>query len=305
MHRKVGHVRVGVSGWVYPPWRGSFYPSDLPHKDELAHLSRAFDTVEINGTFYGTQSADTFKHWHDSVPDDFQFSVKAPRYITHILRLKHTEELLAKFFASGVLRLVTKLGPILWQLPPSFKYDRDVIENFLASLPHTTSDAAKIARTFHGRTTKATWAKTDADRPLRHVLEIRHESFVTPAFITQLRRHRVALCCADSGQWPKLMDVTADFVYCRLHGADQLYFNNFNERTLGNWAKRAVSWMEGEEAPGIHASATAAPHRAARDVYVYFDNTAKVHAPDNALSLRQRVDKLSAHHHSEALRLAR
>lgn len=293
MHKKTGRVRIGVSGWTYPPWRGAFYPADLPQKDELPYLADNFDTVEINGTFYGTQSADTFKRWYDAVPDGFQFSVKGPRYISHILRLKHTHDPMAKFFASGVLRLAEKLGPILWQLPPNFKYDKDVIEGFLASLPHNTTDAARLARGFHGRTSKTTWAKTDAERPLRHALEVRHESFVTPAFIAQLRRHRVALCCADTEKWPKLMDVTSDFVYCRLQGADRLYFSNYTERTLGNWANRVMHWREGAEADGVHVSSTDAPHRAARDVYVYFDNTAKIHAPDNARGLRQRVQNLS------------
>ncbi len=283
-------VRIGVSGWLYPPWRGAFYPPKLPQRKELGYIGDVFDTVEINSTFYRLQSADSFKRWRDAVPPGFLFSVKGSRFITHMLRLRDCRPALANFFASGLLRLGPKLGPVLWQLPPNFKFDRDLIARFLDQLPDDTTAAANLARE-HLQRKKSTWTRTDKRRPIRHALEIRHESFLAPAFIDLLRARNVALVCADTVDWPKLMDLTADFAYCRLHGSSELYFSNYGPRALAGWAKRFVAWSVGDDPPGKHV-ARRNPGRP-RDVFVYFDNTAKIHAPENALDLARRVAKLT------------
>jgi uncharacterized protein YecE (DUF72 family) len=285
-----GHVRIGLSGWVYREWRGTFYPDDLAQKNELAFAAQIFNSLEINSTFYGTQSADSFKRWHDEVPKDFQFSVKGPRYITHVKRLRDFHDPLAYFFASGPLRLGAKLGPVLWQLPPNFKFNADTIESFLAGLPPDSAAAAKMARG-HGSRTKARWTKTDATRPIRHALEIRHESFLDQRFIEILRRYNIALVCADTVDWPRVMDVTADFVYCRLHGSSQLYVTNYSARDISTWADRVVAWTLGNQAKGEYVAKTAPTPRIPRDVFLYFDNTAKVHAPANAVALYRKVMK--------------
>lgn len=287
---KAGIVRVGVSGWVYPPWRGVFYPEKMPQKEELAYIGRTFSTNEINGTFYGMQQPSSFIRWRDTVPADFQFSLKAPRFITHIRRLKDAETPIANFLASGVLALGAKLGPLLWQLPPSFRFDADVMEAFLKLLPHDTAAAADLAKKHDGRL-KALWTETDRKRPLRHAMEIRHESFEDPAFIAMMRKHRVALVCADTEKWPKLMDLTADFVYCRLHGSGKLYVSEYKGPELTEWSKRVAAWACGKDPAGKHVVDGAPQEGTKRDVFVYFDNTEKVHAPANALKLRASVEK--------------
>lgn len=289
-----GDVRVGVSGWVYPPWRGRFYPKKLPQNQELAHIGRTFRSNEINTTFYRSQAPESFAAWHNTVPDDFQFAVKGSRFITHILRLKNAEVPLANFFAMGVLRLGEKLGPILWQLPPNFIFDKERIEGFLELLPHDTAAAAKLARRHDGRMTKGTWTKVGEKRRVRHAMEIRHDSFRDPAFIKLLRKYKVALVCADTVKWPRFMDLTADFVYCRLHGSGKLYFSEYKGAELEKWAKRVAAWARGKDPPGEHAIEGAPQGRAKRDVYIYFDNTEKVHAPANALKLEARVKELLA-----------
>lgn len=288
-----GDIRIGLSGWLYKGWRGTFYPKKLPQKRELSYIGQTFRTVEINGTFYSTQAPDSFARWRDAVPEDFLFAVKCPRFITHMKRLRNVETPLANFFASGVLRLGEKMGPLLWQFPPNFRFRPEVIEPFLEMLPRSTRDAAKLSRKHDDRIRKGTWTKTDSDRPIRYAVEIRHESFATPAFITLLRKHDVALVCADTVDWPLLMDVTADFVYCRLHGSTELYKSNYSAKDLGRWAKRVVAWAHGRESPdGRHVSSTPPRKRIRRDVFVYFDNTDKVKAPGNALDLETRVAAL-------------
>jgi len=290
---KPGHVRIGVSGWVYPPWRGVFYPKKMAQRLELAHMGKTFPVNEINGTFYGTMSPDSFAKWRVAVPDDFVFAMKGPRFITHILRLRDAKQPLANFLASGPLCLGPKLGPLLWQLPPSFKFDAARIESFLTLLPHDTEAAATLAKTHDSRIKKA-WVKTDKKRPLRHAMEIRHDSFKDPAFIKLLRKYKVALVCADTEEWPRLMDLTADFVYCRLHGAGELYFSNYDSKALTEWSKRVAAWAKGDDPPGEHVLADKKQTKPKRDVFVFFDNTAKVHAPDNALKLDAKVKKILA-----------
>lgn len=283
-----GQIRIGISGWRYKPWRGVFYPKGLRQKDELHFASRAFRSIEINGTFYALQRPASFAAWVDQTPEDFVFSVKAPRYITHILRLKDAEQAVKNFFASGVLALKDKLGPILWQIPPSFRFEPERLDTFFAGLPKSTQEAAALAKR-HSLEKSRALTKTDADRPLRHALEIRHESFRDPAFIRLLKKHKVALVVADTVEWPCLLDETSDFVYCRLHGSEQLYVSGYTDSALNQWAARVKVWTTGGVAEGPRIGQPGA--KRARDVFVYFDNDAKVKAPVDAASLIAKTAK--------------
>nr|WP_294551908.1 DUF72 domain-containing protein [uncultured Rhodopila sp.] len=283
-----GIIRVGIAGWTYEPWRGTFYPKGLKREQELEYAASQFRSIEINGTFYGMQKPAAFAHWADQVPADFVFSVKAPRYITHILRLRDPLVPLANFIASGLLRLGPHLGPILWQFPPNFRFDPGRIEPFLRLLPPDTEAAAKLGAKHDGKLHAPAWLEVKAKRPIRHAVEIRHESFRSEAFIELLRAHNVALVCADSVEWPRLMDVTADFVYCRLHGSEELHANGYDNAALEMWARRARAWASGGEPEDAErAGGKARPRK--RDVFVYFDTERKVRAPANALELMRRL----------------
>ena len=291
--RPTGNIRVGISGWTYAPWRGVFYPRGLPRKRELEYAARQFPSIEINGTFYGMQRPDAFASWAAQVPDDFVFAVKAPRFITHIRRLKDAQTPLANFMASGLLRLGAKLGPLLWQFPPYFSFDPARIEAFLRMLPHDTGAAARLGRRHDGRLKAPAWLEISDERPMRHAFEIRHESFRDRAFIELLQRYEIALVCADAVDWPRLMDVTADFVYCRLHGSEQLYASGYDDRALDVWARRVVAWARGDEPDDAERiGVRARPRR--RDVFVYFDNDAKVRAPVDAHGLIERISLLGS-----------
>lgn len=281
--RRNSQVRIGISGWRYAPWRGRFYPRDLRQKDELAFAARQFSSIEINGTFYSLQRPDSFAAWRDAVPDDFIFSVKGPRFITHMKKLLAVEAPLANFFASGLLALGPKLGPLLWQLPPSFRFDPARLAQFFALLPRDTKEAAALARKHDNKLKHRALLKANGLRPIRHALEIRHDSFRDPAFIALLRKHDIALVVADTVDWPLLMDATADFVYVRLHGSKQLYASGYGAAAIKTWAARIRAWRSGGEAEGEHAGPPA--RRRKRDVYVYFDNDAKVRAPFDARAL--------------------
>lgn len=288
-----GTVRIGISGWLYKPWRGVFYPEKLAHKRELAYAASIFNSIEINGTFYSLQHPESFVRWAEETPDDFVFSVKGPRFITHILRLKEVQTPVANFLASGILRLGRKLGPILWQFPPSFKFDPERLEAFVKLLPHDTEAASAIARCHDKHVSGRSALTSDAKRPLRHAIEIRHQSFVTPEFIDLLRTYNVALVCADTVEWPRLMDLTSDFVYCRLHGSEVLYASGYDDQSLDQWATRVAAWARGQEpADAERVIKNDEPKRAARDVFVYFDNDAKVRAPLDAQGLTARIQKL-------------
>jgi uncharacterized protein YecE (DUF72 family) len=291
--KRFGEVRVGISGWRYKPWRGVFYPKALPQRRELEYAAGIFGSVEINGTFYSLQRPESFARWADATPDDFVFAVKGSRYITHMLRLTKIRKPLANFFASGVLRLGPKLGPILWQFPPQFRFNPEKIEAFVKLLPRDTSEARALARRHDKRVSGRSWLRIDDNRPLRYAMEIRHPSFVSPEFTKLLRRYNVALVCADAVSWPRLMDVTSDFVYCRLHGSEELYASGYDGKSLDEWAARVAAWARGLDAPnGERVVNGPAPKRAARDVYVYFDNDAKVRAPVDAQGLIDRVANL-------------
>lgn len=288
-----GSIRIGISGWRYTPWRGVFYPEDLPQKNELRHASSIFRAIEINGTFYSLQRPKSFARWAEDTPEDFVFTVKGPRFITHIRRLKDVKAPLANFLASGILRLGPKLGPLLWQFPPNFKFDPARMESFLEMLPHTTEAAARLARRHDKWMSGRCSMKIAQDRPLRHAIEIRNASFVNPNFIGMLRDNSVALVCADTVEWPRLMDATSDFMYCRLHGSEVLYASGYDDKALDEWAIRVIAWARGKEPDdaerAINETGAKMP---ARDVFVFFDNDVKVRAPFDAQKLMARIDQL-------------
>lgn len=264
-----GTVRIGISGWRYAPWRGAFYPPGLPQRRELEHAASLLSTIEINGTFYALQRPESFRRWYAETPPGFVFSIKGGRFITHMLRLRGVEQALPNFLASGVLALADKLGPFLWQLPPTLGYDADLLAAFFRALPRTTLEAAALAARHDERLNGRAWTETDADRPLHHVLEVRHPSFANDDVVDLLRRHDVGLVVADSaGRYPVLEEGTSDVVYVRLHGAEELYVSGYDDEALERWAGKVRRWAG-----------------AGRDVYVYFDNDAKVHAPHDAQRL--------------------
>ncbi|MCW1978351.1 DUF72 domain-containing protein [Xanthomonas campestris] len=285
-------IRIGISGWRYARWRGTFYPTGLAQRRELAYAGRCFPSVEINGSFYSLQRPESYQSWHDETPDDFVFAVKGPRFVTHMKRLRDCEQALANFFASGVLRLGPKLGPILWQLPPTLRFDDAVLDAFLSSLPRDTEAAFALARKrdttlMHGRTALS----IDRKRPLRHALEMRHPSFCDPSCMKLLRKHKVGVVVADTaGKFPYLEDVTANFVYLRLHGDAQLYASGYSDHALDRWGERIAAWAAGGEPSDAQRVGPRASKRARRDVYCYFDNDMKVHAPFDARGLMQRLD---------------
>jgi uncharacterized protein YecE (DUF72 family) len=284
-------IRVGISGWTYAPWRGVFFPRDLPHHQELHYAARQVRSIEINGTFYSLQRPSSFLQWYQQTPADFIFSVKGPRFITHIKRLKNIELPLANFFASGVLRLNEKLGPLLWQFPAHFHFDAARFESFFALLPRDTRTAAALARRHDHHLKFGAWTEIDRNRPIRHAVEIRDPSFAVPEFIALLRRHDIALVVADTaGKWPLLEDVTADFIYVRLHGDAELYVSGYTPEALQRWAAKISALREGRDAPSakLHSPPVNVP-RAGRSVYVYFDNDVKTHAPFDAMALAHRL----------------
>ena len=288
---KAGAIRIGISGWRYAPWRGAFYPAGLPQRRELAFASRQVSTIEINGSFYSLQRPERYARWRDETPDDFVFSVKAPRFITHILRLRDAGQALANFFASGIANLGGKLGPLLWQLPPNFRFDRAVLASFLAALPRDTDAAAALARRRNEKVKGRARLAFGASRPLRHALEVRNATFVDPAFVDLLRRERVALVVADTaGKWPYAEDPAADFVYARLHGDRELYVSGYTAAALERWADRLVAWSRGDAARDARLIVPPVPaDRTPRDVFCYFDNDVKVRAPHDARALAERV----------------
>jgi uncharacterized protein YecE (DUF72 family) len=281
---------IGISGWRYAPWRGTFYPEDLAQKNELAYASRQVNSIEINGSFYSLQTAKSYQAWYDATPGDFVFSVKGGRYITHLRRLRDIEKPLANFFASGVLALGEKLGPILWQFPPNFQWDEEKFNRFFELLPRDTKAAAILARKHDGMVKKPL-VKVEGNRELRHAMEVRHESFKNQAFIDLLRQNNIAVVVADTaGKWPLMEDVTADFVYVRLHGDEQIYVSGYTDEALDVWGKKVKGWLKGGEAAGAQRVGKKAVRRkGGREVYVYFDNDVKVRAPVDARGLMERV----------------
>lgn len=274
--RDPGTIRVGTSGWSYPAWRGDFYPRGLVHRAELAHAAERMGSVEVNGSFYSLQRPSSYRLWRDEVPEDFVIAVKGGRFITHLKRLRDVEVPLANFFASGVLALGPKLGPILWQLPERQEFDADLVGSFLGMLPRTVGEAAALARRHDAKVaddralTRAPYGL--AGQRVRHALEFRHESFCTDEAAAVLRDHDVATVVADTaGRWPMAEAVTSDLVYVRLHGDTELYASGYGDAALDAWAERCRRWAR-------HG-----------DVVVYFDNDACGHAPHDAVRLVERL----------------
>ncbi|MGW3963142.1 DUF72 domain-containing protein [Amycolatopsis sp. NPDC005003] len=265
--RAIAEIRIGTSGWRYPPWRGVFYPPKLAQRRELEYLSRRMNAVEINGSFYSLQRPERYRAWFDETPADFLFAVKGGRFITHMKQLRDVETALANFYASGVLALGAKLGPFLWQLPPRLAFDPDRLGDFFALLPRTTVDAAQLAAKHDDKLKGTPYLEAGARKPLQHALEVRHPSFAEPAAKKLLEEHGIALVVADTaGKWPFLEDQTAGFTYVRLHGDEELYVSGYSDRALRGWAEKIWAWHDGGR----------------RDVHVYFDNDVKVEAPRNA-----------------------
>jgi uncharacterized protein YecE (DUF72 family) len=282
---------IGISGWRYAPWRGDFYPKGLAQKNELAFAAQRFGTIELNGSFYSLQRPESYARWYDDVPEGFVFAIKGSRYITHMLRLRHVEGALANLLASGVFELREKLGPFLWQLPPSLAFDPERLSAFFALLPRTGAQAADLARRHDARVKGRTCLEVDPRMRLRHALEVRHPSFERRELIELLRRHQIALVVADTaGKWPLMEDVTADFVYVRLHGDEQIYESGYSDTALDGWADKVAAWLAGDQPVSARTVAEKPFRRAAhRDVYVYFDNDIKVRAPYDALTLSDKV----------------
>ncbi|WP_413944088.1 DUF72 domain-containing protein [Bdellovibrio sp. HCB-162] len=279
-------IRIGISGWLYPPWRKIFYPADLPQKKELAYASRQVSSIEINGSFYHYQKPESYQRWYSETPKDFVFSVKGPQYITHIRRLREIEMPLANFFASGVLYLDHKLGCFLWQFPPSFLYNEERLETFFKLLPRTFSEAAKLSDKSDRFSPEYPAALRKQSRELRHAIEIRHHSFENPFFIELVRKYNIAIVFADTaGKWPYIEDVTADFLYLRLHGDEEIYKSGYDIETLNWWADRIKIWSKGKLPKDALNVVDLPVEKRQRDVYVYFDNDIKVRAPEDAQTL--------------------
>ena len=285
----MGAIYIGISGWRYEPWRGVFYPPGLVQARELDYAARQLPTIEINGSFYSLQRPSSYAAWYAATPPGFVFAVKGNRFLTHMLKLRGIEKPLANVLASGMFALREKLGPILWQFPPQLRFEADKIEAFLAQLPRDTGQALALARGHDERMEGRALLEIDAVRPLRHAVEVRHDSFRDDAFIRLLRKYGVALVVADTaGKWPDYEDVTADFVYIRLHGEHELYASGYEDASLERWAQRIRLWSEGKQpADARLMSDSAPPTRKRRDVYCYFDNDIKVRAPFDAQRLME------------------
>jgi uncharacterized protein YecE (DUF72 family) len=260
-------IRVGIGGWVFAPWRGTFYPDTLAQAQELAYASRQVTAIEINATFYRTQSVTSFRRWRDQTPDDFIFSIKGPRTVTHRRSLEDAGSSIEWFFGSGVLELGNKLGPILWQFPKTTRFDEPALTTFFGLLPERIDD-----------------------HRIRHVIEVGHQSFVTPAFVALARAHRVAIAIIDSEGYPPLYDVTADFIYARLRRSVESESTGYPRAALDTWRQRFRDWEAGREpsdVPRLQPQPT--PAASGRDCFVYFINGAKVRAPSAARALLERL----------------
>lgn len=268
----MGEIRVGISGWSYAGWRGDYYPRGLRQRDELAYAAARLGSIEINGSFYSLQRPSSYARWAAETPDGFRFAVKGGRYLTHMVRLRNAEAPLANFFASGVLALGDKLGPVLWQLPERLEYDAGLLADFFALLPRTTAEVAALAGRHDDKLAEdRVLTTTDVDRPVRHALEFRSATYCTDEAFDLLRAHDVACVVADTaGRFPMAEAVTSDLVYVRLHGDTELYASGYGDAALRRWAERCRAWAED-----------------GADVVVYFDNDARGHAPHDAERLQE------------------
>lgn len=265
-HNGAGRIRIGIGGWTFEPWRGPFYPAELTQKRELEYASRKLTSIEINGTFYGTQRATSFEKWRDETPDDFVFSLKAPRFATHRRVLAEAGDSIERFFASGVLALKDKLGPINWQFATTKQFDAEDFDAFLALLP-----------------------KRVEGRAIRHAVEVRHESFRHTEFVSLAREHGVAIVTAGDSDHPQIADVTAPFVYARIMGTVDSQALGYSEPALDAWAARAKTWAEGKQPKDLQTIAPTKGEPAPRDVYLYVISGHKVRNPAAAMALIERI----------------
>ncbi|WP_400996074.1 DUF72 domain-containing protein [Agromyces sp. GXQ0307] len=275
--KRDAEARIGISGWRYPGWRGAFYPTGLRQADELAYAAARMTSIELNGSFYSLQRPASWARWRDGTPDGFVFAVKGPRFVTHVKRLRDVDAPLANFFASGVLDLGAKLGPLLWQLPPTLAFDPGLLDTFLGRLPRSRADAAALAAGHDERMEGRSSFSAGADAPLRHAVEVRHPSFEAQAeaWGSLLARHGAASVTADTaGTYPRLDLTTAEFAYARLHGEEELYASGYDDAALDRWATWARAHLD-----------------AGRDAYLYFDNDIKVRAPFDAMALIDRLPR--------------
>ncbi len=290
----MGKIRIGVSGWDYSGWQGGFYPESLPRSRRLGYVAECFDTVEANGTFYSLLTPSTFRRWRDSVPSDFVFALKGSRFITHNKKLSDVEGALANFFASGILELDTALGPILWQLSEHLHFDPARIGGFLELLPHDTQAASALARHHDDRIDDVSYGSGENHR-VRHVLEVRHRSFLDAEMVRLARDNGVALAFSHSSRWPYLEEITAGFVYLRLHGPGELYASPYGDESLRRWAERLSLWQQAEEPDDARRiTDRVPPRRSSRDVYVSFDNDEGGHAPREAARLSELLQERRA-----------
>ena len=259
-------IRIGIGGWTYEPWRGHFYPGDLTQKRELEYASRKLTSIEINGTFYGTQRATSFEKWHDETPEDFVFSLKAPRFATNRRVLAEAGDSIERFFGSGVLALKDKLGPVNWQFATTKQFDAEDFDAFLTLLPK----------------------KVDG-RAIRHAVEVRHQSFRHPEFVSLLREHEVAVVVAGDSEHPQIADVTAPFVYARIMGTVESEDLGYSDQALDAWASRAKAWAAGETPDDLDIVARSTEKPAPRDVYLYVISGYKVRNPSAAMALIERI----------------
>jgi uncharacterized protein YecE (DUF72 family) len=270
----MGRFHIGVSGWRYASWRGDFYPKGLPQRLELTYAAERMTSIELNGSFYSLQRPTSYAAWRGAVPEHVDFAVKGGRFITHMKQLRDVETPLANFFASGVLALGDQLGPFLWQLPERLAYDAGRLTAFFELLPRTTREVADLAKRHDAKLADDdALTTTDLDRPVRHALEPRHPSFDAAEARALCARHDVAVVVADSaGRWPVMHDATSDFRYARLHGETELYASGYTPASLDRWAAQCRAWADD-----------------GHDVYVFFDNDAKGHAPHDAIALLERL----------------
>lgn len=261
-------IRIGIGGWSFPPWRGTFYPDKLAQKRELEFASRALTAIEINATYHGTQKPASFANWAATAPEGFVFAVKASRYCTNRKVLAEADESIAKFVGSGITELGDRLGPILWQFMATKKFDADDFAAFLALLP----DA-------------------HAGLKLRHAVQVRHESFAVPEFVAMARKAGVAIVYADSADYPAIADVTGDFVYARLENAQEAVATGYDDAALDRWRDAARTWAGGGAPDGLPYVDAAPPAKAPRETFLFFINGAKIRAPHGAMALIDRVSR--------------
>lgn len=261
-------IRVGVGGWTYEPWRDNFYPAKLPHAQELSYASRQLTAIEVNGTYYSTMKPASFRKWSDETPGGFVFALKASRFATNRKLLATAGESIARFVDSGIEELGPKLGPIVWQFMPTKAFDPEDFAGFLALLP---AKAGSLA--------------------LRHVMDVRHESFKSPAYLALARQHKVATVFTDSGKFPSFADLTGDFAYARLMNSEATRETGYAPEALDAWAENARTWAAGKTPAALPHVEQDGPSKAgkARDVFVFFINGAKERAPAAASALIERL----------------